>query len=504
MAKTTSSFVAEIKMITEYGGERFLDNKFDIANRIYNVGVRHYRTVVNELRKDVWFQKAFSEWKNSDEDSDEHKEWSKELDVCISAYGLNEYDIHKYLGKGRTEAFQKGIGVNIVQKVATALYGSIKKAVFSGTEIHFRKYGQTSSFEDKKASSGIIFNKVEHSVKVMGRVFPLKKIRKKDYWLHEALIYRVKYCRIVRKPFRTGYKYYLQLVLEGESPKKIMSGHGLCGIDEGVSTVAYTNDNDAVFSILAEGIEKYDKGVVNAAAKYERRKRMANPECYNKNGTIKKGSRFTNHTKGMQRALFELKDAYRKKTAYIRNCHGHLANNIIKGCDTIVKEPMNFKALQRRSKGAAERSKTASVIRTKSGTKKQVYKYKKKKRYGRSINKRSPGLFNSLLESKAVQYNVEVTDVNIRKYRASQYDHVTDTYKKPGLSERGKRIGGKRVQRDLYSSFLLKCLLDEEHPDRRLCETLFPTFLKNQGKAVSEAIKKCDPTGNFGIAFFKN
>ena len=53
--------------------------------------------------------------------------------------------------------------------------------------------------------------------------------------------------------------------------------------------------------------------------------------------------------------------------------------------------------------------------------------------------------------------------------RASQYNHLTDTYQKKPLSQRWNEMpDGRRIQRDLYSAFLLQHMtprLDGFDPD---------------------------------------
>ena len=47
--------------------------------------------------------------------------------------------------------------------------------------------------------------------------------------------------------------------------------------------------------------------------------------------------------------------------------------------------------------------------------------------------------------------------------RASQYNHITDDYQKKELSQRWNEMpDGKRIQRDLYSAFLLQHV-NEDH-----------------------------------------
>ena len=90
--------------------------------------------------------------------------------------------------------------------------------------------------------------------------------------------------------------------------------------------------------------------------------------------------------------------------------------------------------------------------------------------------------------------------VDMLKYRASQYRHDKDEYIKPKLSDRVKIIDSKKVQRDLYSAFLLSNYKDEESIDRNKCIKEFDNFIKQQ-KELIKIVK--DNTGNFGLKNFK-
>lgn len=503
MKKSSSpSFVVHRRIYTDKCLSDFLDKKINICHKIYNSAVKHYKKVLFELKNDVWFQynlQMYLEYKNNPK---LQKEYSIEISACISAYKLNEYDIHEYMGIQKQKSFLNGIGINIVQKLGTELYQAIKKVLFStGNQIHFRKKGQTCSFEDKRANSGIIYNLKTDSVKVMGKVIPLKPIRTNDIYLQEAMTHKIKYCRMIRMPFKSGYKYFLQLVMEGTPPKKLIPGTGKIGLDPGVSTVSFYGDKITGFEVLANGIESYDKKIKTASIKYERRRRFNNPDNYKPDGTVRPDTdtfhKTWKHTKGMFQALMELKDAYRKKSAYIKQAHGKLSNLIVSSYNEIIKEPMDYNVLARKAKETSRQMKKSS-IKTATGIK-NIHKYKRRKRFGCSIGRRSPGLFIRILTDKMNRYGGCVMDVNIHKYRASQYDHIIRKAVKIPLSCRVKEIGGYKVQRDLYSAFLLHNAADAETIDFDSCDKGFPDFLKKQEIVINTVKIRGDITNNFGL-----
>ena len=502
----TPSFVYSRKIRTGgRDGEAYLEKLFNACERAYNNCVRHVRRALVEMREDAWYREALRNWRRAKKSGDDRAAslWANEISVCLAAYGLREYDLHAYIGTGKARSLDGCVGINILQKQATSLARAVRKAAFGGTDVRFRKKGETVSFEDKRADSGIIYRRKDDTVSICGRRFALKPARKKDWYLQEAMACRIKYCRIVREPDGTGCSYYLQAIAEGMPPAKIKKGTRSAGIDPGVSTMAVVSDRGARFEVLADGVEAYDREIGRWAAAYERRRRLANPGCYNEDGTIKKEAVFRVRTRGMGEALMRLRNAYRRKNAFVRQSHGRLTNRILDGCGSVCVEPMDYRALARRAKGRAVRSEKASVISDRKGRKRKVFVFKRRKRFGKSVLKRSPGLFLRLLKEKAERLGIFVLEVSSRKYRASQYDHTDGTYKKPALSDRTKRIGGHMVQRDLYSAFLLYCAESEEVPDRSMCEEHFRWFLRAQGKAVADVMRQGDTTGNFGLRDFK-
>lgn len=333
----------------------------------------------------------------------------------------------------------------------------------------------------------------------------LKPVRRSNLYLAEAMCGQIKYCRIKREPFRSGYQYFLQIVMKGTVPAKIRPGKGTLGLDPGVSTMAVVGAHKAGFYVLAEGVERYEKAIRQAAAKYSRHLRMTNPENFNPDGTVRRDTKTFRkcwiRTGNARKALMELKAAYHKKAAFLKNSHGYLSNRIAESCDTLVKEPVDYRGLARRAKTIALQEKSA-VVRKKDGSKVSVHKYKRRKRFGSSIGRRSPAAFVKMLGRKIIRYGGTVMDVDPVTFKASQYNHVDRTYTKPALSERTKTIGGHMVQRDLYSAFLLSNAADPDLPDRGRCAARFPDVLRLQDSILGNMILSGDSTGNFRLKDF--
>lgn len=497
----TEKYVVVRRIYANSEDTQYLDHIMYILKRMYNAGVKHCREIVEALLNDPEFIEAGKAYKEAGTE-EQKKAAQKRTSECLVKHGATRGALDAWVAAGRKKSYGGAVNSAIVQKNIEALLIPMKNAIFRGKKIHFRK--SVDSIPSKQQGSGVIYKKGGdgmETVKICGREMPLKSIRKKDFYLMEAMEGKVKYCTVKREPFGTGYRYFLHITMEGRCPRKLVLGDKVAGLDQGTSTIAYYDGNEADFYVLAPDVGKYNKEIIKRQRGLERKRRLNNPECYNGDGTAKKGAKCKKITKNMKRERMRLKSAYRKKTQYVKQSHQHKNNHIVRNAKTIVKEPMNWRALAKRSKKKAERREKPSEVKKRNGTTKTVYKFKQKKRFGRSLNNRSPGFFESDLVRKMNRYGGKVVDVDLLEYRASQYDHTTRKAVKPKLSERTKVIGGHTVQRDLYSAFLLS------HKRGRkinfsVCSRDFGNFLNKQDDMVKKIIHTGDVTGNFGLADF--
>jgi hypothetical protein len=226
----------------------------------------------------------------------------------------------------------------------------------------------------------------------------------------------------------------------------------------------------------------------------DKSRKLMNPQNFDEDGNIKKNTKKfkkkwnLSHTYRLDRN--KLRTLYRKKSAYIKQSHEMLANRILALGNRVFVEDMNFKALQKKAK-KTERSEKLSTIIDKNGNEKQVHKYKKKKRFGKSINNKAPAMAISIIDRKLHYRHSEIHKVNTRTFKASQYNHITNEYNPKGLTVRGQVILPKTwIQRDLYSSFLLMNSNDDlQTTNRDKCFNTFDSFLTLHNKCV-EQIKR--------------
>lgn len=302
----------------------------------------------------------------------------------------------------------------------------------------------------------------------------------------EALKCGVKYCRITRKWVRNGWKYYVQLVLEGYPPTKCDSNgvmkhpviQGRVGLDIGTQTLAISSSDICDLRVLAPSARAQAKSLVNEIARtqraMDRSRRATNPDYYNPDGTIKRLKRQHGHkqkrdwkySKRYYCLKAKLRDLNRRLADIRKMEHNILANELLEHGNEFVVEDMNYKALQKRSKETKVNAKTGRIHT--------------KKRFGKSLSRCAPAMFITVLTNKATRYGGKVIKVSTFETKASQFDHTDESYTKKKLSERMTHLSsGEVVQRDLYSAFLLEHIDTESlEYDTEALKSAFPAFLK--------------------------
>ena len=474
MARTrTDSFILELKLKTSPADVAYLEKCFSAGHSIYNILVRHCRGRIASLRQDQTYRELLAEYRTLQE-GNERKAVAERLKVLVAAYGLTEYSLHSFV-KGQQKKHKNYINSLVAQKIASSVWKGVEKVLYgNGKLLRFRKYTEFVSLEGKNNSTGFIFQ--DGILKVNSRPIYVSR-HKRDgstsrLYEDEALKQRVKYCRLVRRPIGSSWHYYVQLVLEGTAPVKHRLGSGRAGLDIGTSTAAVATRQECILTVLGESVEDIEKEQRRLLRKMDRSRRAMNPWNYNPDGTVRKGRKKWINSAHYRRMRMEYASLRRKRAAALKQWQEAMANRIVSQCDTLYVEKMNFKALQRRAK-------PSSV--------KENGKHTRRKRFGKSLQTRAPAQFCRTLKRKLEDLGGQYLEVDTRAFRASQYDHVTDTYTKKKLSRRHNIIDGRWVQRDLYSAFLLSNSAEDlAHADRDRCNETFNLFLKNHDACVAK------------------
>ena len=490
-----------LKLKTSRYDRQMIEDRFHAISHIHNVMVKRAMKLLKRLEHDKEYQESRNDYnrllakqdsskdkKLSPEDESRRKELSEKMKLIRSEMGLSEAGFHAYI-KVCGKQFKKLLSSQQIQKEATRVWRGAEAVIFgNGEDIHFKKYRNFNTICGKSNTNGVKFHKDSCAIEWLGLAIKCI-VPEDDLYISEALDADISYCEIKRQMFPNGWHYYVIVYLKGDAPGKIREvgdRDNVTGVDIGTSSVATVSDDYVTLKELAPDVRKYNKRIEKLLQHLDTSKRISNPKKFKADGTIDK----SNHDRWVFSKTYlknqdRLKSLYRQKAEYIRQSHERMINDLLKDSVTFVVEDMSFKGLQRRAK-KTERQEMVSDIKQKDGSIKEVRKYKRKKRFGRSMNNRAPASFITLLEQKAKLYGGGVFRVDTKAFRASQYDHAADTYTKVTLDDRSKTIDGHNVQRDLYSAFLLKNTNGNlTKPDRDKCIYGFGKFLELHDELIS-------------------
>lgn len=465
-----SSYTLTLKLDTEKYQEDILNKRLEISRNIYNSCLGELYKRYNHMRESKEYRKVVKMAKS--------KERNKKFNELNSKYGLTEYSLHAYV-KPMQHHFKENIDAFTAQKIATRAYNAFAKYMYhEADKVYFKKYGELNSLEGKSNKTGIRFK--DKCLIWNGLIIPVI-IKKNDIYAHEALQNKIKYCRIKREMIKGKYHYYIQLVLDGVPPLKInketgeiknQTTYGKVGIDIGTQTVAISSNYDVKLLELAPEVVNIDKEIKRIQRYMDRSRRLINPNKYNDDGTINTQNKdkwiYSNR---YIKAKNKYKELYRKQREIRRQSHNKLANYIISLGNEFYVEDMNFKGLQLRAK--------ETTINDKTG------KYNRKKRFGKSLANKAPSLFLTILNNKLKFQDNKLVKVDTRELKASQFNHINEEYNKKKLCQRWNDLNGIKVQRDLYSAFLIQHVNDDlKSVNVELCNKDFDNFLKLHNKEV--------------------
>jgi putative transposase len=234
-----------------------------------------------------------------------------------------------------------------------------------------KRFNGMASIEGKAQAVITYHSDPAPAIHYRGLVLPLMLDPKdKGGWQEEALVGRVKYCRILRRKVRGKDRWYGQLVKEGLPPTKgRVAGQGQVGLDIGPSTIASFSLEEARLERFCPTVIQPWKEVRTIQRAMDRSARATNPEHFNPNGTVKKDPKKWKRSRRFRKLAVKRQEFERRLAAERKRSHGELANHILTEGKTVKTEKLSYKAFQ--------------------------------KCFGRSVKVRAPGMLVRTLERKA-------------------------------------------------------------------------------------------------------
>ena len=438
-----------------------LAKRFELARQIYNTLVHAELKKYEQLKRSAPYreiQEQFQALERSDQKNEaKEQQLRKALHALQKASGFTEYDFKSDI-KNYYKHFSENIGSSVaVHGIAPQVWAAFEKLLFDkkAKKVHYKRRGDLSSLRGYSVtgkSGGVEIMFRGTYIEWKGLKLPLKLSPGNPYE-SEMLSYRVKYVRLIRKPGKQRDRWYAQLSLEGKPVVKIDSatgealhpvGSGTVGLDIGPQTLAYSAAGETDLVELADQVQNIEQEKRRLQRKLDRSRRATNPDNYAEDGTIKRGVKLTrNKSKRYQKVQNQLRYLQYRQAETRKRQHTQLANHLLSLGDCFYVEKMGWSSLAHRAKETAISEKTG--------------KFKQKKRFGKSIANKAPATLIEILRQKCASLGLPgVTDVPT-SVRASQYNHQSGEYTKKSLSQRWNDMpDGHRIQRDLYSAFLLQ------------------------------------------------
>lgn len=504
---STDTCCLSLPLKLEKWQEDRLAKRFEIARQIYNTLVHAELKRLSQVKRSQQYREIENKIRALDRnDQADKKELSllyKLRDDLLKKSGFNNEDDFKADVKYFYKHFGENIGSHVaVHCIAPQVWNAFDSVLFKkrGKKVHYKKPGDICSLRGysvtgKSGGSEIMFR--GKYIEWKGLKMPLK-LSPDNIYESEMLDHRVKYVRIVRKPGKRKDRWYAQLSLEckpvikcdpvsGEMRHPV--GKGPVGLDIGPQTLAYCALSEAGLVELADQVQDIEREKQRLQRRLDRSRRAANPNNYAADGTIKRGVKLT-HNKSKRYCILqrELRYLQQQQAETRKRQHTELANYLLSLGDRFYVEEMNWSSLARRAKKTEISEKTG--------------RYKRKKRFGKSIANKAPGSLIDILKQKCESLGIPgVEKLPTSLLKASQYNHQTGEYTPKPLSQRWNDMpDGERIQRDLYSAFLLQHYDPvSKGYDQAALQRDYPQFVQHHHHSIQRLAAKPKTPSSVGI-----
>jgi len=471
------TYTYTLKLKTNSKIKKELNKRLQKGAHIYSETLKELLNRERQRKRDPLYKKAYKLEKG--------KERNAILNELDKKYKLSQFESMAIASKKRKDLC---LSAYVPQKVSRCLgdraWLAFKKKhfVINNTSRVIRPEMINSLVAPEDTGIRVRNGKVYYGVskgKLKTHLLEIPIVYKNDEYEQEILRGKIVQNRILKKIQNGKEHFYLQI-----APRKYDTSDmfGNVGIDIGTSTVAISSYYETKLEELAPGIDKQEKEIARLQRKLDRQRRANNPQNYNEDGTIVRGKKTWTYSKKYYQTKNKLRKIKTKQAETRTLAHKTLANEIVGLGDRFVVEQMSFAGLQKRAKETKVNEKTNKI--------------QSKKRFGATIGHRAPATLISLIEQKCKSQGKTFIKADTKSVKASQFDHLTEEYTKHSLSTRVKFVGDDKVQRDLYSAFLLAYVEDDKKTiNVNACKSNFNTFLENQKQTMKELSTTLGSTG---------
>jgi hypothetical protein len=442
--KKTPTFLLELPLVVHAGQAARIRGHLEGGRQFYNAVLSEGQQRLRRMRADPAWQAARAIPRT------QKQERNTAFAALRERYGFSEYAFHELARTLRVAWLADHLDAVLAQTLATRAYHALNRVcVGKARRVRFKSRGRgLSSIENKRNDTGLRF--VLEPPEEGNRGWLIWKedrmpavIAWDDEVVAHGLRHRIKYARLLQRRAssgraagadRQGYRYFVQLALEGlplQQPKHPV-GCDIIGADLGPSTIALVpRVGEASLSLFCEELAPDEQQIRRLQRRMERQRRAANPDNYDAKGRIKKQGKLRlkwKTSKNYERTRRRKATRERRLSAHRKSLHGRKAHEIVAVGNTVILEKLSYKAWQ--------------------------------KQYGKSVGLRAPGMFVEMLRRTVASTGGTLLEVPPRQAKLSQFCHGCGRHVKKPLAQRWHHCpcGVGPVQRDLYAAFLASTL----------------------------------------------
>ncbi len=440
------TFITELPMIASRAYDAVMLDRFEAARRLNNAVLGDgLKALALMLESKAWT--AAKAMPKGEAKSAVRNARNEAFKACNQHFGFTKYALQAMATAHKNAAgFENRLDAHDTQKIASRVFASLQEYAFGkrGRPRFKGKDRPLQSMEGKSNAAGPLWH-ADTATASWGKGFCVPVVmptKSKDPYIHACLQAKTKYCRIVWRMEGSRRRWFVQLVQGGAAPVKyeFLSSGQVVGLDIGPSTAAIVSDDAVGLEKFAPNVEQPWKYMRVLQRAQDRTRRAMNPDNFNADGTAKKSAKRWAKSGRYVRRQHQLSELERCLAAARKRDHGELANKILGLGNLVQIEKVSYKGFQ--------------------------------KNFGRSAKVRASGMFVSLQTRKAESAGGKVVELNTWKLKMRQYDHITEVCAKKPLKQRWHTLGESNtlVQRDCYSAFLAKNVIESQHKRSHLRE----------------------------------
>ena len=285
MHTTTPSYIVELPLRVNDQQNRFLEKAVEFGRTLYNATLG---TALGRLQR----MRETQEWRVA-RDMPKGKARTKAFSAVHKAFGLTEFGLTIIANNHRKASGRKDIGAHEAQSIGKAVWRALQRHMFQKAgRPRFKSFRRGLNSIEGTNNREIMYKPERGAIVWRKHVMPYMKLD--TGYMKEALASdrHVKYCRIVRRTLNGVKRWFVQLVVEGLPPvRKVYAPKcEVVGIDPGPSRIAYFHEQHAAIVEVAPHVDLQEPKIRLLQRRIDRSRRANNPDNYNPDGTVKKGS----------------------------------------------------------------------------------------------------------------------------------------------------------------------------------------------------------------------